>query len=274
MPRASILVALAPLAALAILPVGCGSTVTTSSASSSTSPGTGGSGQGGAAAGGAGGTAPVGGAGGTTHTPTECTPEDCESAYFTCCDLATGATTGVVCGPPSCQAHCPDGTTPDGAPPNGVCPVGVGADCRADADCIATAYCDFPDDRCGGGEGGTCVARPAACDKSLEPTCTCGGATADNPCEGAKAGSDVNATGGCAAPAGTFACGAHFCAHGTQYCHRDVSDVAGQPDAYACTPLPDACGATPTCACLAAAPCGGSCEASADGDLQVTCPGG
>jgi hypothetical protein len=71
-----------------------------------------------------------------------------------------------------------------------------------------------------------------------------------------------------------FDCGTSHCKGGREYCRHSISDVGSIPDTFECIALPDACGDTPTCACVAEAPCGGLCEASAAGDLTVTCPGG
>jgi hypothetical protein len=52
-------------------------------------------------------------------------------------------------------------------------------------------------------------------------------------------------------PAPCFACGDELrCVSDGQYCNIQRSDVAGQPDDFACQPMPDTCRTDPTCACL------------------------
>lgn len=141
--------------------------------------------------------------------------------------------------------------------------------------CSASQFCAFPDQICGADDStGTCVPRPTACDKNIDPVCACDGQVYNNECEAQAAGTDVSNLGGCTPPQGTFACGPKFCAKGQQYCRRDVSDVGSIPDGFTCVSLPAGCGAAPDCACLAGEVCGDMCEATADGGFKLTCPGG
>jgi hypothetical protein len=155
---------------------------------------------------------------------------------------------------------------------------GGGADCGgfAGTECGPDEYCDYGDDTCGNDDGvGTCKPRPLGCPDVYIPACACDGTVYGNPCDANAAGQDVSNAGGCAAPAGTFACGFTFCASDQQYCQRSTSDVGGYPDGYACQSLPASC--VPgqlDCQCLANEPCGTICEALPSGDLQLTCPGG
>lgn len=144
------------------------------------------------------------------------------------------------------------------------------------APCAASQFCDYEDgDLCGAADGtGACVPRPTACPDLYMPVCACDGRVYGNSCEANAAGVDVSRLGGCMAPEGSFACGSGFCALGSEYCQRDVSDVGGVPDGYTCRPLPAACGASPACGCLADVTCGSMCEAVMGGGLRVTCPGG
>ena len=143
--------------------------------------------------------------------------------------------------------------------------------------CGPTEYCDYGRNQCGAnGEIGGCKPRPDGCPKSYIATCGCDGAVYGGSCDAASKGSDVSDLGGCVAPAGSFACGSIFCAKGQQYCQKTGSDIGGEPDSYICVSMPNACfqGAPPTCTCLAGEPCGSLCEATADGDLIITCLGG
>jgi hypothetical protein len=148
-----------------------------------------------------------------------------------------------------------------------------GTVCSPAMPCPSGTFCDYPDDLCGAGQPGMCVNVPVGCGKNLQITCGCNGTNYDNACMAQSQGVDVSNTGGCAAPAGTFACGSIYCAAGVDYCLRTTSDTGGA-DSYSCAPLPAGCGASPSCACLAAEPCGTLCEAGADGKITVTCPGG
>ena len=221
----------------------------------------GGSSGSGGSAGGAGGNGGAGGAGGTGGTG------GCQ-AIAPCCD-SQGNSVDPICpggGPP----QCPPGTT---VPPTGICE--KPSSCSPTNPCAATEYCDYPDDLCGAGSPGTCEPRPRGCDLLYAPVCGCDGKEHGNDCSARSSGSDVSASGGCASPQGTFACGAAFCMLGSQYCLRAVSDVGGIPDSYECKPLPASCGKTPTCTCLEAEPCGDWCETGATlGEIMLTCPGG
>lgn len=107
------------------------------------------------------------------------------------------------------------------------------------------------------------------------PVCGCDGMVYTNECEAQSAGVDVDADGQCEPPPGGFPCGPNFCQTAAQYCLHQISDVAGEPDFYACVDLPAACQqmAVPTCDCLAMEACGDMCSQSGDG-LMLTCPGG
>jgi hypothetical protein len=134
--------------------------------------------------------------------------------------------------------------------------------------CAADEFCDYGINNCGAFDNqGVCTKRPQACDKNLYPTCGCDGQIHGNECDANAAGTDVN-NNGCMPPAGQFSCGAHFCQSNTDYCEHEVSDIGGLPDTYTCKPVPAACGATPSCACLSGVACG-TCSASSNGDLTV-----
>ncbi len=141
--------------------------------------------------------------------------------------------------------------------------------------CGTRELCDFPLNSCGNADQlGTCTARPDACPDLFDPVCGCDGTVYSSQCDAAQAGVDVDASGSCRLPGGTFACGFKQCDLATQYCQRAASDVGGEPDGFACMPLPVGCGSTPTCGCLANEPCSELCSGDATSGLQLTCPGG
>lgn len=192
----------------------------------------------------------------------------CE-AFSNCCDDVTGAEVEWYC-----QGEVP--VCPDGAswPSSFDCEPAAGSECRSLEQCDASSYCDFPDDLCGAEQVGNCAPRPQVCDDFYDPVCGCDGAVTSNTCESATIGSDVSGAGGCVAPPGTFACGPRFCATESDYCQRQISDVANEPDSYGCASLPSACTNTPSCECVQAEPCGNSCELLPSGNVILTCPGG
>ena len=143
--------------------------------------------------------------------------------------------------------------------------------------CEADEFCDFSDNGCGFNDGtGVCRTRPAGCPDLFAPTCGCDGRTHGNECDANAAGVDVNASGGCPLEAGRFACGFRQCDVAGQYCQRATSDVGGEPDGFACIPIPGSCPSLATCGCLQAAnePCADICEGQGASGLTVTCPGG
>ena len=138
--------------------------------------------------------------------------------------------------------------------------------------CAADQYCDWANDGCGDlSLGAICRPRPQACVLSYAPVCACDGHVYGNACEASSAGQDVSASGGCAPPTGLFACGPNFCRHGSEYCEAKVGGPVTNPGNHACHPLPAACGATPSCACLAGLAMCGACSVSAAGDSKTAC---
>ena len=141
------------------------------------------------------------------------------------------------------------------------------------AECKPTEYCDYADNRCGIADGpGTCKRRPDACPLVVgRPVCACDGRVHSSECIASSDGFDINANGGCALPAGSFACGYLLCDLQSQYCHHEVR--APDADLYACMTLPQACTpGAPTCACLRGEQCGTSCSGDGRTGLTVTCP--
>ncbi|HEY5934964.1 MAG TPA: hypothetical protein VIU61_10025 [Kofleriaceae bacterium] len=156
---------------------------------------------------------------------------------------------------------------------------GSGKQCGgfANVQCSATEYCDFPRNTCGAAdEPGVCKPRPTACPDTLvaEPTCACDGQVHGNECDANAAGSDVDASGSCTVPGGSFACGYRQCTIQQQYCERQTSDVGSEPDDFSCEALPACPSQFPTCSCLASVPCGDLCTGDGQTGLTVTCPGG
>jgi hypothetical protein len=86
--------------------------------------------------------------------------------------------------------------------------------------CTDGLYCGYADGQCGK-ELSTPVClpvwNPASCMPAVQ-ACGCDGKVYESRCAAALAGVDTNASGGCKAPSGYFACGASFCQIGKQYC--------------------------------------------------------
>ena len=151
----------------------------------------------------------------------------------------------------------------------------TGAVCggRTGATCAATEFCDFPDNGCGiGDQTGTCQPRPGACPLNAAivatPTCACDGKLYNGPCDANAHGLDLNAHGSCDLTATQFPCGYAVCNLASQYCQRQPH-LGAAAETFSCMPL--ICTGTPTCACLAKAPCGNACTGDAKVGLTLTC---
>lgn len=156
---------------------------------------------------------------------------------------------------------------------------GSGTACTTTDGCGDTEYCDFPDDMCGAGQPGVCTPRPDACSDGSHIICGCDGKIRYAGCQTLQ-GFDTNAdasacpiTGPVGVGETVFACGDRFCRTSVSYCQRQVSDIANEPDSYACELFPQGC-TDSDCACLADEPCGAMCAEPADGEVTLTCPGG
>ncbi|HMF43827.1 MAG TPA: hypothetical protein VKQ32_24300, partial [Polyangia bacterium] len=145
-----------------------------------------------------------------------------------------------------------------------------GTTCTSSSGCSSTEFCDHSDNRCTSTPA-FCQPRPSGCTAVVDPVCGCDGNVYGSPCLANSAGTDISDQGGCTPPQGMFACGPRFCMHGTQYCEAMLGPLPGNPGAYACHPLPAACGTTPTCACLQGTAQCGNCTMSAGGDLSTAC---
>jgi hypothetical protein len=153
--------------------------------------------------------------------------------------------------------------------------------------CPTGQDCDYDTpNRCGAGfEQGHCITLPTGCLTNVDPVCGCDGKTYSNDCERQRARAQLDHTGACAGQGGSgggggagggggtgAATGCADCDDATQYCHFTVGGVIFTPRFDGCLALPAACGATPTCACLATVSCGSVCAVAADGaGLTVTC---
>jgi len=128
----------------------------------------------------------------------------------------------------------------------------IGCACGTSADCAEGYFCNYFQDDCGAwGGGGTCNAKPEACDTGGVGACSCGGLSATNGCELNAAGEDVFEYGGCSlGEPDTFACGDNACSSTTEYCTIWMSD-GGDGPAYesTCDPLPMGC-SQGDCSCL------------------------
>ena len=150
---------------------------------------------------------------------------------------------------------------------------GSSGECSPSSPCSSDKFCHYYDNACGAGQKkGVCSPRVQLCDKGLGPVCTCDGTIEPDACAAYANGTDLDVTGACAIPTGSFLCGTRFCTIGTQYCQVWLSDMMGFADSYSCQALPSGCQPAPDCACITAK-CGGfQCAADPTGNLTVKCP--
>jgi len=123
---------------------------------------------------------------GTTDEDTSAASDtDASTDTDTDTDTSTGTDTST-----DTDAKTDDGTCSE-PPPNMTCggcscfdglwtcdpcadPPEIGDECDMGLPCNSDAYCDYPDDLCGDGESGTCVALPQSCEGGDSPTSKCG----------------------------------------------------------------------------------------------------
>jgi hypothetical protein len=102
-----------------------------------------------------------------------------------------------------------DTASPDDAPSDAAKDTASG--CHSNAECGGTAFCHYPDHRCGQGVGGACIPRPSNCPVSTPYACTCSGAIdVTGPCGAESMGNDVSVL-GCASPPPGSVCGYVYC---------------------------------------------------------------
>lgn len=178
----------------------------------------------------------------------------CDDGSTSRADASVDGTSGAVLG----EVGCPFGQpTPDAATES------YTRSCTTKAEC-AVGY--HPKDCCGTrlalGIAASEVARFAQglCPGS-GPGCGCD-AQLPQVVDGDRArfddGRDIAVrcvAGGCEAYVASFACGDQTCDSRTDYCEAFVPGVqlpdgGGAPIQYTCQPVPSACTATPTCACI------------------------
>jgi hypothetical protein len=183
---------------------------------------------------------------------------------------------GTVAGSIDAGFLASGGAWPGSGPGGGGAGAAVSCGARLGDTCAANQFCDFPDDKCGATDRtGTCRPIPQECPLLYQPTCGCDGKLHGNECETGFARTDVS-TLECPAPPDLFSCGPRFCSKGREYCRKDPSDVASEPDGYSCLALPTSCTSNPppTCACLQGDASFPLCTADAEGNLTVVYPGG
>jgi hypothetical protein len=141
--------------------------------------------------------------------------------------------------------------------------------------CPSGQLCDLDTpNRCAAGfEPGHCIVPPSGCIAIFSPVCGCNATTYANDCERQRARVQLDHSGACApADAGADAGpGCAACNPLTDYCQMTIGGVPNAPPRYACLPLPSACGASPSCACLTSVACSSVCAGSASAGLTVTC---
>jgi Kazal-type serine protease inhibitor domain len=209
------------------------------------------------------------GSGDTTGDATTASSSASSSASTTTATTSASTTTATTSGDTTSDTDVDTGTE-TGTETGGVL--------CGDTRCAGEEWCDWTLDSCGDDRSdvATCMPGPEPCPPSAgDQVCGCDGSVYTNECDAQTFGLDVHVPSDCATPAGYFVCGYKFCDPIYSYCAMSTSDIGGTPDSYACVPLPKACGDTPSCECLADEPCADfSCEATADGGLEVICPGG
>lgn len=174
--------------------------------------------------------------------------------------MRAGETLLIVAGLLAVAVGCSSGSAGGGAPRGDVGAACVdGSNCQPGLVCVVSTV---------NPEAGVCTAAPAACNGTL--ACACMGelesqCSSGGNCEGVSGDYAV-----ACAQNGTYrqqgeTCSSLIGCAGGLYCYIPAAGHAGT-----CTPLPAACGGTPSCDCLQSAhSCGGSLECSVGGDLAT-----
>ena len=180
----------------------------------------------------------------------------------------------------------------------GAAGVGGRPACSDAVPCAQNLFCKRdPSNACGAAIlAGHCV-EPEPCPANVAPVCGCDGRTYSNNCirmsagvgpdpsnacfgsggnggrggggGGGTAGGGGGGSGGSAGSTGATSCA--DCNPATQYCGNITGGGFGTAIRFTgCSPLPAACGATPTCACLATVSCSTICS-TMSGVLAVVC---
>jgi hypothetical protein len=153
----------------------------------------------------------------------------------------------------------------------------VAPTCSAAHGCASGEWCLYPDALCGKGMGsGTCT--PIS-ELTCEATqvCGCDGNIYPTVCAAARAGVDTTDATSCPVPAGEVTCGGTYCRGAAELCSVTKSFVAATSvcqTSVVCAPLPSACAAQPSCACLSANGFPGTCTGDATNGFTVTAPAG
>lgn len=134
--------------------------------------------------------------------------------------------------------------TSDGSGGTGQGGSASGSGCSSSNECEPNEWCDFPDDRCGEGDLGTCNARPMGASDGVW-TCGCDGAVRSSPWLGWIGGVDADALARCADEPladGAFWCGGYRC-FAPSYCritetpcatHFECESAGSSPECTGC----------------------------------------
>jgi hypothetical protein len=132
-------------------------------------------------------------------------------------------------------------------------------------------FCQPLDGSCGADDPtlGECVEIPPGClypPWTWEPTCYCDGAIQAYDCQDAPTTADLTSC-------SEIRCGSSKCDKTTEYCEvvLDANNPEGTTPVTTCRPLPVGCVNSPSCECMAAEPCSGYCQGTAEGGFQLAC---
>jgi hypothetical protein len=132
------------------------------------------------------------------------------------------------------------------------------------------------DDDSGSSSGGSAESGSSS-GGSADSGSSSGSADSGSSDGGSSESSGADSSSGSESGGSGFACGEELeCDPAAEYCQRQVSDIGGEPDTYQCLPLPKACEGEIACDCLDGEACAefDLCEATKDGGVILSCPGG